>query len=136
MSTSRHDKPVDEWLLQAYHDLGTARYLFDGGRFTYAAFFGHLAIEKALKALYRRQHDENPPVTHDLRYLADRLDVLLPDDLDAALDELDQSSINVLNLYPDRLDESDVSYSEKDTNQLLVQCDELLNWIRDHVRSR
>ena len=133
MPASRHDKPVDEWLLQAYHDLGTAHYLFDGGRFSYAAFFGHLAIEKALKGLYRQQFDENPPVTHDLRYLADRTDLLLPDDLHAALDALGEAGITILDLYPDRLDETDVSYGEDDTERLLGQCDELLDWIRDHI---
>lgn len=136
MSTrSHHDKPTDEWLLQAYHDLGTARYLFDGGRFSHAAFFAHLATEKALKALHRQRQEGLPPVSHDLHYLAEAADLELPPSLQAHLDALHQADISILALYPDRLDAEDVSPKEDQTRDLLDHAETLLEAIRTRMRT-
>ncbi len=46
------DKRAAEWLKQADFDLDTAEFMAKGGRYFYAVFLCHLAIEKALKGLY------------------------------------------------------------------------------------
>lgn len=38
-----------EWIKQSDYDLDTAKYMFSGGRYTYAVFMCHLAAEKAIK---------------------------------------------------------------------------------------
>jgi HEPN domain-containing protein len=49
------DEEARRWWLQAVHDLDTAAYLLDGGRFSTACFHAQQAAEKALKAyLYGR----------------------------------------------------------------------------------
>jgi HEPN domain-containing protein len=42
----------DEWFRQAQYDIGTAESLIAEGRYPPVIFFCHLALEKALKALY------------------------------------------------------------------------------------
>jgi len=52
--------------LQASYDLGSARAMFQTGRYIYAVFMCHLAIEKALKGLYIAMRGSGPPKTHDV----------------------------------------------------------------------
>lgn len=48
-------KEPDEWLRQAEYDMETAEFMLNGGRYFYAVFMCHLAIEKALKGLYQKR---------------------------------------------------------------------------------
>ncbi len=128
---TRHDKPVDEWLRQAGRDLRAAEHLLEGGFFTHATVIAHLAVEKALKGLYRARFDANPPVTHNLTYLADRTDLPLPVDLRTALDLLSGESI--LRLYPDRLFEADATFNREHARERVAAAHALINWITDRI---
>ena len=130
-SRSRHDKPVDEWLRQAGRDLRAAEHLLDGGFFPHATVIAHLAVEKALKGLYRAQFDRNPPVTHNLQYLAERTALTVPADLREALDLLSGESI--LRLYPDRLFDDDATFDRDHARERVSAAHALLNWITDHI---
>lgn len=59
------DKRAVEWLRQAEYDMDTAEFMAEGGRYFYAVFMCHLAIEKALKGLYEQNLHEIPPKTHN-----------------------------------------------------------------------
>jgi HEPN domain-containing protein len=74
-----------EWFRQAQYDLGTAESLLTTGRNPPVIFFCHLAIEKALKALYVEKFDESPERTHSLVYLVEILELELPQHLLEAL---------------------------------------------------
>ena len=54
-------KRTEEWLKQADYDLDTADYMHAGGRYHYAVFMSHLAVEKALKGLYFEMRRQFPP---------------------------------------------------------------------------
>lgn len=58
------------WLTSAIEDLATAKGLFKLKRYSGCLFFCHLTIEKVLKALFLKQHDNYPPPTHKLVRLA------------------------------------------------------------------
>jgi HEPN domain-containing protein len=61
---------VQYWLIEAAEALEVAGHLVEKGDYSYALFFGHLAIEKLLKALYtQRLHKHAPPI-HNLLRLA------------------------------------------------------------------
>lgn len=128
---TRHDKPVDEWLRQAGRDLRAAEHLLEGGFFTHATVIAHLAVEKALKGLYRARFDANPPVTHNLAYLADRTELTLPGELRTALDLLSGESL--LRLYPDRLFAADATFDRAHARERVSAAHALLNWITDRV---
>jgi HEPN domain-containing protein len=96
-----HDLDADTWIEQAERDLHAAEHLLRGDFPEHATVFAHLAVEKALKGMYKKQKSENPPVTHDLRHLARRLNLTWPRDQQDALDGL--SDISILALYaPDQ----------------------------------
>jgi HEPN domain-containing protein len=50
----------DEWFRQAQYDIGTAESLIAARRYPPVIFFCHLALEKALKALYVEKYNEYP----------------------------------------------------------------------------
>ncbi|MDW7710792.1 MAG: HEPN domain-containing protein [Deferrisomatales bacterium] len=54
-------------------------------KFPYALFFGHLALEKLLKALVVRRTGQHAPYTHSLILLARRAELDMPE---ALLDQL------------------------------------------------
>jgi len=45
-------KDHKEWILQTEYDMETADIMFNTGRYFYAVFMCHLAIEKALKGIF------------------------------------------------------------------------------------
>jgi len=54
------------WLSESEEALRVAGHLLEKGDYSYALFFGHLAIEKILKALYVIEHKEHAPQLHNL----------------------------------------------------------------------
>ena len=71
-------KTVEYWLDGARYDMDTATTMYEKGRYPYALFVGHLAIEKLLKALVVARTGEHAPYTHSLPLLAAKLDFKLP----------------------------------------------------------
>jgi HEPN domain-containing protein len=55
---------VQYWVKSAEDDWGVAGHLFETGDYPYSLFFGHLTIEKLLKAIYVTKWDEITPYTH------------------------------------------------------------------------
>ena len=122
------DKRVLEWLKQADYDLDTAEFMAKGGRYFYAVFMCHLAIEKALKGLYQQRLQETPPKTHNLIYLLDRIGLIPDQDKGRAMTRLNEA--NVTTRYPDDIDRLQDSYTQETTMQVLSQTQEILEWIK------
>ena len=61
---------VQYWLIEAEEALDVADHLVEKGDYSCALFFGHLAIEKLLKALYTQRHHQHAPPIHNLLRLA------------------------------------------------------------------
>jgi len=64
---------VAYWLQSAEDDWVVANHLFEKADYSYSLFFGHLTIEKILKAIYVESLNENPPYTHRLIHLAEKI---------------------------------------------------------------
>ena len=122
------DKRTLEWLKQADYDFDTARFMCSGGRYFYAVFMCHLAVEMALKGLYQQQRQETPPKTHNLIYLLDRIGLMPDQDKGRAMTRLNEA--NVTTRYPDDIDRLRSSYTQETTMQVLSQTQEILEWIR------
>ncbi len=58
------------WLTEAEEALTVANHLLEKGDYSYALFFGHLAVEKLLKGLYVERQKEHAPPIHNLQRLA------------------------------------------------------------------
>jgi len=61
---------VQHWQQGARDALKSSKLLCRGKQYASALFHCHLAVEKALKAAYIEQHDEDHPYTHDILQLA------------------------------------------------------------------
>jgi len=67
------------WLTEAQEALQVADHLLEKRDHSYALFFGHLAVEKILKALYVVRRREHAPPIHNLVRLS-RVAGLQPDE--------------------------------------------------------
>lgn len=54
---------IQYWLKSAKLDWKVANNLYEKKDFSYPLYFGHLTLEKILKALYVDRFDEPPPFT-------------------------------------------------------------------------
>lgn len=123
-----HDLDVDTWLQQAERDLQAAEHLLQGDYFAHATVLAHLAVEKALKGVFRSQKGENPPVTHDLRHLAQRIDLSWDRDRMDALDGL--SDVSILAVYaPDRPFGHPISEQDVPARERVADARLLVEWL-------
>lgn len=67
------------WLESSEYDLDTGATLLRSKKFPYALFFGHLAVEKLLKALVVKRTGEHAPYSHSLGILAARTGIEIPE---------------------------------------------------------
>jgi len=58
------------WRTESEEALTVARHLVEKADYSYALFFGHLAVEKLLKALYAQTRHAHAPPIHNLLRLA------------------------------------------------------------------
>jgi HEPN domain-containing protein len=87
------------WLTEAEEALLVAEHLVEKGDFSYSLFFGHLAVEKLLKALYVVRCKEHAPLVHNLLRLAKSAG-LKPDSIKSeALIKI--TAFNIESRYPD-----------------------------------
>jgi len=126
--TSAVGKSAEEWFRQADYDLDAAAYMFEGRRYFYAVFMCHLAIEKALKGLYAARLFAEPPRTHNLIYLIEKIDVEVPKETDKFLSVL--AGLSVPTRYPDDLRRLARDFDRTRTKPVLARTKETLKWIR------
>lgn len=124
-------KLPEEWLKQATYDLETANVMFEAGRYIYTVFMCHLSIEKALKGLYAEKFKKDPPKTHDLNYLCEKISLNLSDELQKFLDNL--NDLSVPTRYPDELAKLLKQYRKVNTAKALNEAKELLLWLKKQL---
>ena len=76
----KREEEIKYWSGLAKYDFGVAQSLLKSKKYVYALFFGHLVVEKMLKALFVRVNGATPPPTHNLLRLAAEARLDLSDD--------------------------------------------------------
>lgn len=66
------EKTINYWLEGADYDIDVAEAMYEKGKYPYALFMGHLAIEKLLKALVVKNTGEHAPFSHSLPFLLEK----------------------------------------------------------------
>jgi HEPN domain-containing protein len=125
-------KKPEEWFRQADYDMKTAEYLYKGGKYIYAVFMCHLAIEKALKALYQKNKNEIPPKVHNLVFLIEKMALKIPDDLYDMVFNLNR--ISTPTRYPDDLKRMQKDYNKMRTAGILDKSKEILKWLKGQLK--
>ncbi len=109
------EKTIKYWLDSAAYDLETGRSLLESKRFPYALFFGHLSLEKVLKALVVKATQRHAPYTHSLTLLASKTNFEIPESI---LDQLaEYTEFHLESRYPDEKKE----FYEKCTEEFARQ---------------
>lgn len=85
---------IAHWRKGAADALESAELLHNAEKFALALFACHLAVEKALKAAFLRDHDREPPPTHNLTHLASHLARVWSADEKRALEELTDYAVS------------------------------------------
>ena len=73
------EKIVAYWSDAAQDDWPVTGHLFASHDYHYALFFGHLYLEKLMKALVVQVREEHAPRSHNLIYLAERASLTISD---------------------------------------------------------
>ena len=127
------EEHIKYWLESAQHDLESAESIFDSGRYDWCLFVGHLALEKALKAIFVDRNDNNmPPKIHNLVRLAELSKIELDDEQKFLLDKI--NDFNIQTRYPDYKLEFYKRCSEEYTNEYLGKIKEFYVWSRSLLK--
>jgi HEPN domain-containing protein len=120
-------RTVKYWIDSAAYDLDTGRSLLDAKRFPYALFFGHLALEKILKALAVRATQTHAPHTHSLTLLAGKTNLEVSESI---LDRLaEYTEFHLESRYPDEKREFYEKCSEEFAREKFEEMVELYKWL-------
>jgi len=122
------ERVVTYWLAEAEEGFQVAEHLLEKGDYSYALFFGHLAVEKTLKALYAQRRHQHAPLIHNLLRLA-RIAGLEPDDTQTeAL--LTITAFNIEARYPDIKRTFRAKCTAEFTTSQMTNIQEVLRWLK------
>lgn len=124
----------DEWFRQAQYDLGTAESLVLAERYPPVIFYCHLALEKALKALYVEKFNDTPDKTHSLVFLVEILGLELPQKSMDSLFIINR--IGITGRYPHNLDTVLEQYTREKTEKIVRETKEILTWLMQKSSKR
>jgi HEPN domain-containing protein len=90
---------IDYWLTSAEDDIRVAQHLYEAGDYPQALFFGHLYLEKILKALVVQETGTHAPYSHNLTQLAKKAGIAVDTELRDKLADI--TDFNIDCRYPD-----------------------------------
>ena len=104
-----------------------AFHLFEKGDYTYTLFFGHLTIEKLLKAIFVSKFNEPPPHTHRLSYLAEKTGLGLSSERIELLEII--TDFNLEARYPDERFSFHKRCTKEFTETYMNKIEEIKKWL-------
>ena len=123
---------VKYWLDSAEDDWKVAKHLFEKGDYSYSLFFGHLTIEKSLKAVYVERLTNNPPFTHRLVYLAEKASLELSEEKLRLLETV--TDFNMEARYPDEKFSFKRKCTKKFTQKYLTEIEVMRKWLVKQIK--
>jgi len=121
------------WSAEAAEALMVADHLIEKGDYSYALFFGHLAVEKAIKGLHAIRQGTHAPPIHNLLRLA-KAAGLEPNE--ARTDALVRiTAFNIEARYPDLKQDFRRKCTAEYTAEQMAVIREVLAWVESHQTS-
>ena len=118
------------WIDSSDEDYNVMQVLYNNKKNSYCLFFGHLVIEKLLKAIYAKNNKVTPhaPKSHDLVYLAEKSELKLTEKQESLLEEITRFNMN------GRYDDYKKSFAEICTNDYTIEqiknIEEIRKWLK------
>lgn len=122
---------VEYWLDIADYDLETAKSMLTSGRYLYVVFMCQQAIEKMLKALYINLFDEDPPRSHNLAFLFNKLGIDASDETMNVFNSLSAHYIN--NRYPEYKNKLSTVLDQKNAEEFLTKTERTYTWLKSQI---
>ena len=120
---------MNYWIKSSNEDYNVMNILYDSKKNNYCLFFGQMTIEKLLKALYAKNNKAAPyaPKTHDLLYLAEKLNLELTEEQEVTLNEI--TTFNLSTRYDDYKREFYNKCTDEYTKEQLIKIKEIKLWL-------
>jgi len=119
---------IEAWINSSNKDFKTMMDMYKSKHYDWALFIGHLTIEKLLKALYLKRMDEHPPLIHDLRRLAEKMNLTLTEEQQIHFDSI--SLFNIKARYDDYKQSFYKLCTVEFTNDWIAKIKECRLWIK------
>ena len=121
---------INNWIVQARHDLEVAEHSLKGNFFDAATFYSQQTVEKGLKAVILYKTKEKP-IGHSLIYLGKLADI--PKEFISKLKKL--SPQYFLARYPDASEDVPFElYDKKIAEEFVNISKEVLSWINNQLK--
>lgn len=126
---------MNYWIESADEDYNVMNVLHSNKKNSYCLFFGHLVIEKLLKALYAKNNKGTPyaPKSHDLLYLAEKTQLKLNERQEDLLDTITRFNMNAR--YDDYKKEFYLKCTDEYTEQQLKNIEEIRVWLKNLLKT-
>lgn len=120
---------MNYWIESSDEDYNVMKVLYNNKKNSYCLFFGHLVIEKLLKALYAKNNKNAPyaPKSHDLLYLAEKINVEITERQKDLLDSI--TRFNMSARYDDYKREFSLKCTDEYTLEQIKNIEEVREWI-------
>ncbi len=122
---------MNYWIESSDEDYNVMKVLYNNKKNSYCLFFGHLVIEKLLKALYAKNNKNAPyaPKNHDLLYLTERIGLNLTDDQEKLLNII--TRFNMSARYDDYKKEFQEKCTEEYTLEQIQNIEGVRLWLKN-----
>lgn len=121
------------WLTEAEEALEVADHLIAKADYSYALFFGHLAVEKMLKALFVIRQKQHAPPLHNLLRLARVVGLDMDEDTEDNLITI--TAFNIEARYPDFKRAFRQRCTPEFTKQQMIVIKEVIQWLKFQMPS-
>ena len=119
------------WFAEAEETLAVADHLVEKGDYSYALFFGHLAVEKMLKGLHATRRNQHAPPIHNLLRLAKAAD-LEPNEAQTEI-LIRITAFNIAARYPDPKRDFRRRCTPEYTAEQMAAIREVVAWLKSHL---
>jgi HEPN domain-containing protein len=128
------DEVSQYWTDEAEDALTVLDHLFEKGDYSYALFFGHLAIEKMLKGLYVTVKREHAPPIHNLARLARLADIQMSKERKEQLVLI--TSFNIEARYPDLKRSFRKKCTKEYAAEQIQAIKDAMKWLQETLSSK
>ena len=125
------EEVIKYWLTSAEDDQRVAEHLFEKGDYAYTLFFGHLYLEKLLKAIVVKISDTQAPAIHNLRVLSEMAKLPVSDEQLEFLIKV--QDYNLRARYPDFKFDFKKRCTKEFTKKELERIIEFGKWLKEKI---
>ena len=124
---------MNYWIKSSDEDFATMEILYKNKQNTWCLYIGQLIIEKLFKALYAKNNEREPyaPKTHDLLYLAEKVQLQLTNEQKILLDTI--TKFNLEARYDDYKESFRKNCTNEYTTEQIKNIKEVREWLKNQL---